>query len=100
MGDPDRPVEAHMNADLKSIAAKTRAPRFCTALVLSAFVCWAGVERVEAGVNTWTSSGPYGGSVPDLVIDPQNPSTLYAGTDVGVFKTTDGGDNWTAINPG
>src|SRR5262249_37790285 len=50
-----------------------------------------------------------------LVIDPQNPSTLYAGTsgesfdsctipcsgfNDGVFRSTDAGATWTAINSG
>ena len=36
-----------------------------------------------------------------LAIDPVTPTTLYAGTDGGgVFKSTDGGGNWSAINTG
>ena len=35
-----------------------------------------------------------------LVIDPVNPGTVYAGTANGVFKSTDGGANWTGVNPG
>ena len=39
--------------------------------------------------------GPGGGRILNLVIDPRNPSTLYAGTvDAGVFKSTDGGVSW------
>jgi photosystem II stability/assembly factor-like uncharacterized protein len=33
-----------------------------------------------------------------LVIDPQNPTTIYAGTQGGVYKTINGGSNWTAAN--
>jgi photosystem II stability/assembly factor-like uncharacterized protein len=36
-----------------------------------------------------------------LAIDPMNPETLYTGTTWdGAFKTTDGGENWQAINCG
>ena len=35
-----------------------------------------------------------------LAIDPQTPATLYAGTGGGVFKSSDGGGSWTAINSG
>ncbi len=35
-----------------------------------------------------------------LVIDPRNPRLLYAGTDGGVFSSTDGGDSWTSRNSG
>ena len=36
-----------------------------------------------------------------LAIDPATPSTLYAGTDGGgVFKSTNGGAAWSAVNIG
>ena len=36
-----------------------------------------------------------------LAINPQTPDTLYAGTDGGgVFESTNGGANWTAMNTG
>ena len=35
-----------------------------------------------------------------LGIDPLNPDTLYLGSFGGVYKTTNGGTNWTAINTG
>jgi photosystem II stability/assembly factor-like uncharacterized protein len=35
-----------------------------------------------------------------LVIDHSNPDTIYAGTDGGAFKSTDGGATWIAINSG
>ncbi len=31
-----------------------------------------------------------------LAIDPLTPTTLYAGTPGGVFKSTDGGASWSA----
>jgi len=35
-----------------------------------------------------------------LAIDPQNPSTVYAGTERGVFKSLDGGASWDAADSG
>src|SRR5689334_24609412 len=35
-----------------------------------------------------------------LTIDPGNSATLYAGTNHGVYKSNDGGANWTAFNTG
>jgi hypothetical protein len=36
-----------------------------------------------------------------LVLDPTSPTTFYAGTPArGVFKTTDGGTSWSAVNTG
>ena len=55
---------------------------------------------VSAGNNIWTSHGPEGGPVNALALDPVTPTTLYAGTGGGVFKSTDGGANWSAVNSG
>ncbi|MEO8623821.1 MAG: dockerin type I domain-containing protein, partial [bacterium] len=35
-----------------------------------------------------------------IVVDPLNPDILYAGTDGGVFVSTDAGDTWTSRNAG
>lgn len=35
-----------------------------------------------------------------VVIDPRNPDILYAGTDGGVFVSTDNGSNWVSRNAG
>ena len=35
-----------------------------------------------------------------LMIDPMTPSTLYASTSNSVFKSTDGGEQWFAVNAG
>ena len=51
-----------------------------------------------AGTNQWTNIGPDGGNVFALVVDPQNSRTLYASTDRGLFKTSDGGASWGAVN--
>jgi len=52
------------------------------------------------GSNVWTSIGP-GGSIRALAIDPATPTTLYAGVSGGgVFKSTNGGESWSAINTG
>jgi hypothetical protein len=52
-------------------------------------------------VNTGLTCG--GGTCPisALALDPQAPTTLYAGTYYGgVFKSTDGGGSWSAVNTG
>ncbi|MDP2990548.1 MAG: hypothetical protein Q8O57_08295 [Kiritimatiellota bacterium] len=58
-------------------------------------------HTVSAGTNVWTSNGPEGGNIYSLAIDPAAPTTLYAGTyGGGVFKRTNGGGNWSAVNTG
>src|SRR5215813_9286739 len=46
------------------------------------------------------SGGPPGGGIYALAIDPSSPATVYAGTSGGVFKSTNEGLSWTAINSG
>ncbi|OLE39796.1 MAG: hypothetical protein AUG00_00715 [Candidatus Rokubacteria bacterium 13_1_20CM_2_70_7] len=53
------------------------------------------VALTAAPAYAWHGSG----SITALAIDPQTPSTLYAGThDRGVFKSTDGGATWSATS--
>jgi hypothetical protein len=57
------------------------------AALLCAVVLVADAQQpVRAGINVWTSHGPEGGTVRGIIIDPQTPSTLYAGSD-GLFKS-------------
>lgn len=49
-------------------------------------------------VKVWTNIGPDGGRVSALAADPRNPASLYAATGAGIFKTIDGGANWTIVN--
>src|SRR5579862_694730 len=58
-----------------------------------------GTGRAQAGDNVWTSLGQ-GGPVTALAIDPQNPGTVYAASGGGLFKSADGGADWSAVNPG
>lgn len=49
------------------------------------------------------TNGPYGGSITSLTLKENSDQsiTLFAGTRTnGVFRSTDSGENWTAINSG
>jgi hypothetical protein len=35
-----------------------------------------------------------------IVVDPSNPTNLYAGADIGMWRSTDGGANWTLFSQG
>jgi photosystem II stability/assembly factor-like uncharacterized protein len=61
------------------------------------------------GLPTWTGSNTTRLNVFALAIDPTNPSTIYAaaarsGSDrssqAGVYKSTDGGANWSSVRDG
>jgi len=50
----------------------------------------------------WTAAG---NGIPDvpvnsIVVDPLFPSTLYAATDIGVYRSTDSGANWSPFMTG
>ena len=52
--------------------------------------------NLTAASPVWTAAGT---GIPDVpvstfVVDPANSNTLYAGTDIGVFRSTDGGTSW------
>lgn len=57
-------------------------------------------------VNTWTFLGldkvqDWAISINSVEIDPSSPDTIYAGTDWhGVYKSSDGGMNWSSISSG
>jgi photosystem II stability/assembly factor-like uncharacterized protein len=61
-----------------------------------------GVSAARAAdAGAWIQLPPYGGDVYCLAIDPLFPATLYAGTmGAGVFRSTDSGSTWTAVNTG
>jgi photosystem II stability/assembly factor-like uncharacterized protein len=69
-----------------------------------------GVYTSTDGGASWSRASTgfpnYPVYVQRLVIDPSNPQTLYAGvyntgsTSYGVFKTTNGGANWTLASSG
>lgn len=59
-----------------------------------------GLLKTTDGVN-WSLTGLTNVLVNEVAIDPLDPNTLYAGTyPQGVFKSTDGGASWSAINNG
>jgi hypothetical protein len=63
-------------------------------------------SRGDGLVPTWTAAAGTGANVlPQipvnaLVVDPANSQRLYAGTDIGVFTSADGGTNWVPFGTG
>jgi hypothetical protein len=62
----------------------------------------AAAAGASPATPVWTAAGNGIPSIPinALVIDPSNSSSLYAGTDIGVYNSTDGGANWAPFGAG
>ncbi|MGH9838077.1 MAG: hypothetical protein ACREEM_04760, partial [Blastocatellia bacterium] len=66
----------------------------------------AHVFRTTNGGESWTNiDGTGTTAVPDIpvhciVVDTSNTARLYAGTDLGIFVSTDGGTTWAVENTG
>jgi len=65
---------------------------------MCAILLAASMRTAHAGINVWTSHGPAGARVYALAIDPT--ALLYAGTNTGVFKSTDGSNTWSGASSG
>lgn len=59
-------------------------------------------SNLLSGAPTWTASGIGIPDVPTnaLAIDPANTGTIFAGTDIGVFRSTNGGATWQPFSDG
>jgi photosystem II stability/assembly factor-like uncharacterized protein len=58
------------------------------------------IKSTDAG-NSWSLATLTGVTVRSIKVDPQNPSTVYVATyQGGIFKSVDGGSNWTPVNEG
>ena len=67
-------------------------PRYVAVAVVAGLALPVGAP---AGVNRWTTQGPYAGRIQALALDPANPDVVYAGTAAGgVLRSHDGGAQW------
>ncbi len=59
-------------------------------------------SNLNAATPTWTAvgNGLTDSPVSTLAVDPANSLVVFAGTDVGVYRSIDGGNNWSPFNTG
>jgi cell division septation protein DedD len=57
---------------------------------------------LNSATPTWVplSNGIPSVPIAAFVVDPQNSNTMFAGTDVGMYSSTDGGTNWAPLGTG
>lgn len=62
------------------------------------------LKSTDAGITwsltNWEYSYSYRRQTYTLLVHPTNPDIVYAGTNLGLYKTSDGGQNWTRIRVG
>ena len=60
-----------------------------------------GLYRMEEGSGHWellTNGLPEAPAIRALAVHPEKPEIMYAGTQVGPYRTTDQGDHWEKVN--
>ncbi len=56
-----------------------------------------GVLKSVDGGLSWNVAGNLAGNLKDIVIDPSNDNIVYVCSQNGVYKTTNGGANWSQV---
>ncbi|HEY0097406.1 MAG TPA: Calx-beta domain-containing protein [Pyrinomonadaceae bacterium] len=85
--DPSNPVVAYVTYGGFGTGHVFRTTNFGTS--------WTDIGGIPGQPNTIPNV-----PVSTFLIDPTTPSTLYAGTDIGVFRSTDHGATWATFNKG
>ena len=63
-------------------------------------------SNLNSATPTWTAANGAGASalplvpVSSFIVDTINPNMIFAGTDIGVYVSTDDGANWTPLGTG
>jgi photosystem II stability/assembly factor-like uncharacterized protein len=96
---------------VEALAIDPRTPSILYAGTVRNFIpTKGGLFKTTDGGRRWRrlGIGPAAQSVTALAIDPRSPTIVYVGADVdafserggGLFKTTNGGSSWKAMNAG
>ncbi|HEY0545061.1 MAG TPA: FG-GAP-like repeat-containing protein [Pyrinomonadaceae bacterium] len=88
------------NRFIKSIVVSRTNPSVAY-LTVSGFDSGHVFKTTDAGMM-WNDISNNLPNIPvnTLLIDPQNAATLYVGTDVGVYRSTNDGGTWAGLNSG
>jgi glucose/arabinose dehydrogenase len=81
------------------ITGSTGSSDFPAVSAYKATIGQATAYKSTDGGQSWRPLGLNGFGVTSIAVDRQSPSTVYAATANGLFKTIDGGAQWTAIDP-
>jgi photosystem II stability/assembly factor-like uncharacterized protein len=73
----------------------------CLSLAFNATATFADGDATDPALysNDWRTTGPPGGDVRALVVDPSNPDRFYFGTlDGQIYTSSDAGKNWQLLH--
>ncbi len=91
------PVPSTLDTGIQTLALDPTRP---TRLYKLAF--WERVYASEDGGQTWQAQWNGLGVIVEgtsLALDPLDPSTLYMGSETGLYRSRLGGDNWQPVAP-
>lgn len=78
----------------KSVAMRLSIPGLALLLLANPLTFEGTAAELTGG--RFRTSGPYGGSVKDIAVDPLDSSVVLAASGHGLFKSEDGGSTWHA----
>jgi photosystem II stability/assembly factor-like uncharacterized protein len=81
------------------MSLRTVCPPRAARRLLALLPC-AAVGIACAASGSWSTTGPWGGSVDDLELYEAGPATLWAVGNGAVFRTTSGGASWQRVGVG
>jgi len=58
-----------------------------------------GVRRVMDCFCLWQDAGKLGSQASGVAYDPRQPERMYTATENGLFRSADGGENWSKLTP-
>jgi photosystem II stability/assembly factor-like uncharacterized protein len=71
-----------------------------TPALVALTVAVGGVFAAQGGVQSGAGHGPNSRGFSAFAINSRNPHIVYAGSGRGIFKSSDGGGSWRAVNVG
>lgn len=71
--------------------------RIRTGLWLVAVIGLIASANAIAGINVWTSEGPYGAASNQIAVDPTQSDNLLLSTANGLYRSTNAGVDWSVV---
>src|SRR5262245_27850834 len=77
-----------------------RNPMRRTCMTFLRILTLVALSAAPALAATWSATGPEGGAIRSVLVDPSTPGTIHGGTAVhGIFQSTDAGATATQTDP-